>query len=149
MLLQIVTELEGTSRLLDSDFRLMPMLESYWQKLLDERWSLQSIEQRLGSAARRWRRGGRRLTATVEVVGEQLRSGNLDIRLTHAGNDRVANRLVEGIITAALLLASSILWQARAAPVVGGVPILAAVGLAISVVLAVHLLVLIRRSERD
>ena len=56
----------------------------------------------------------------------------------------MSNRLIEGIITAALLLASSILWQARAVPVVGGVPILAAVGLAISVLLAVHLLVRVR-----
>jgi hypothetical protein len=81
-----------------------------------------------------------------EAVGEQVRSGNLNLKLTHAGNDRVANRLIEGIITGALLLASSILWQARAVPVVGGVPILAAVALAMSALLAVHLLVLVRRS---
>jgi ubiquinone biosynthesis protein len=146
-LLQIVAELEGTSRLLDADFRVMPMVESYWQKLVAQRLSSQAIEQRLTSAARHLRREGRRLAATIEIVGEGLRSGNLNVRLTHAESDRVANRLVEGIITAALLLASSILWQARAAPVVGGVPILAAVGLVISVVLAVHLLFAIRRSE--
>jgi hypothetical protein len=59
----------------------------------------------------------------------------------------VANRLIEGMITGALLLASSILWQARAVPVADGVPILAAVALATSVLLAVHLLVRVRRSE--
>jgi len=147
MLLQVVTELEGTSRLLDADFRVMPMLESYQQKLLEQEWSPQAIEQRLTSTARRWRREQRRLVSTIEVIGEGLRSGNLNLKLTHAGNDRVANRLIEGIITAALLLASSILWQARAVPVVGGVPILAAVALAISVLLAAHLLFRIQRSE--
>ena len=123
------------------------MLESYQQKLLVQEWSPQAIEQRLMSTARRWRRERRSLIRTIEIVGEGLRSGNLNLKLTHAGNDRIANRLIEGIVTGALLLASSILWQARAAPVVSGVPILAAVGLAISVVLAAHLLFSIHRSE--
>ena len=147
MLLQIAIELEGTSRLLDADFRVMPMLESYQQKLVAQEWSPAVIEKRLKSAARHWRHERRSFISTIEVVGEELRSGNLNLKLTHAGNDRVANRLIEGIITGALLLASSILWQARAVPVVGGVPILAAVALTISVLLAVHLLVRIHRAD--
>ena len=147
MLMQIVTELEGTSRLLDADFRVMPMLESYQQKLVVQEWSPEAIEKRLASTVRRWRRERRSLISTIEIVGEGLRTGNLNLRLTHAGNDRIANRLIEGIVTGSLLLASSILWQARAAPVVGSVPILAAIGLAISVVLAAHLLFSIHRSQ--
>ena len=147
MLLQIVTELEGTSRLLDADFRVMPMLESYQRKLLVQEWSPQAIERRLKSTARRWRRERRSLITTVETVGEEIQNGTFSLTLTHAGNDRIANRLIEGIITGALLLASSILWQARAVPVVGGVPILAGIALAISLVLAVHLLIRIQHSE--
>ena len=75
MLLQIVTELEGTSRLLDADFRVMPMLQSYQQKLLVQEWSPQAIERRLKSTARRWRRERRSLITTIETVGEELRSG--------------------------------------------------------------------------
>ena len=37
MLLQLVAELEGTSRLLDADFRLMPLLEANRPNLLQER----------------------------------------------------------------------------------------------------------------
>ena len=144
MLLQVVAELEGTSRLLDADFRIMPMLESYQKRLRREYWAPKAIEQRVESTLRRWRRGQRKLVETIEIVGDVLRTGNLNLQVTHAVDDQVANRLIEGIITAALLLASSILWQARAVPVVGGVPILAAVGLAISVLLAVHLLVRVR-----
>ena len=125
----------------------MPMLESYQHKLVAQEWSPEAIEKRLKSAARHWRHERRSIVSTIEVVGEQLRTGNLNLKLTHAGNDRVANRLIEGIITGALLLASSILWQARAVPVVGGVPILAAVALAISVLLAAHLLLRIQHSE--
>ena len=147
MLLQIMGELEGTSRLLDADFHVMPLLESYWQKLRVERLSPQAIEQRLMSAARSWLRRQRRLIDTIEVVGEQLRAGTFNVQVTHAGIDRVANRLVQGIIAAALLLASSILWQARAAPVVDGVPLLGAIGLVVAVLLAAHLLFQIRRSE--
>jgi len=147
MLLQIAIELEGTSRLLDADFRIMPMLENYQHKLVAQEWSPAVIEKRLKSAARHWRHERRSLISTIEVLGEELRGGNLNLKLTHAGNDRVANRLIEGIITGSLLLASSILWQARAVPVEGGVPILAAVALTASVVLAVHLLFRIRASE--
>lgn len=149
MLLQIMSELEGTSRLLDADFHVMPLLESYWQKLRVEVWSPQAIEQRLTSAARSWLRRQRRLIDTIEVVGEQLRAGTFNVQITHAGTDQVANRLVQGIIAAALLLASSILWQARPAPVVDGVPLLAAIGLVIAVLLAAHLLFQIHRSDRD
>ncbi len=69
------------------------------------------------------------------------------MQVTHAGTDRVANRLVQGIIAAAFLLASSILWQARAAPVVDGVPLLAAIGLVVAVLLVAHVLIQIHRSE--
>ena len=147
MLLQIMSELEGTSRLLDTDFHVMPLLESYWQKLRVEVWSPQAIEQRLTSAARSWLRRQRRLIDTIEVVGEQLRTGTFNVQVTHAGTDRVANRLVQGIIAAAFLLASSILWQARAAPVVDGVPLLAAIGLVVAVLLVAHVLFQIHRSE--
>jgi len=146
MLLQVVAELEGTSRLLDADFRLMPLLEANRPKLLQERFTPAAIERRLGSFARGWRRRGHELLDTIDVVGERLRSGNLELRVTHTALDPVANRLVQGLISAALLVASAILWQARAVPVVRGVPILAAAGLAVSVLIAGRLLYRIHRS---
>ena len=149
MLLQVVAELEGTSRLLDADFRLMPLLEANWPKLLQERWTPAAIERRLGSFARGWRRRRHEVLDTIDIVGERLRSGNLELRITHTALDPVANRLVQGLIAAALLIASAILWQARADPVVGDVPILAAVGLAVSVLIAGRILFQIHRSGED
>ena len=149
MLMQVVAELEGTSRLLDADFRLMPLLEAYRPKLLQERLTPAAIERRLGSLARGWRRRGHELLDTIDSVSERLRSGNLELRVTHTALDPVANRLVQGLIAAALLIASAILWLARAAPVAGGVPILAAIGLAVSVLIASRLLYRIHRSGED
>ena len=103
----------------------MPMVESDQRKLRRQYWAPKAIEQRVESTLRRWRRGQRKLISTIEIVGDVLAH-----RKPQPAGDP--------------LLASSILWQARAVPVVGGVPMLAAVGLAISVLLAAHLLVRVR-----
>ena len=57
-----------------------------------------------------------------------IRNGTFNVHLDHRHLDPVVNRLVLGIITAALFVSSSLLWSMKAPPMVGGVSVVGAAG---------------------
>jgi ubiquinone biosynthesis protein len=78
---------------------------------------------------------------------QRMRTGSFSVHLEHRRLDPVVNRLVLGLLTASLFLGSSLLWSARAAPVVGGVSLVGAAGYVLALVMGLTLLRAIWRSE--
>jgi ubiquinone biosynthesis protein len=60
--------------------------------------------------------------------------------------DLVVNRLVLGLVTAALIVGSSLLWSAKAPPTLGGVSIIGGAGYLTAVYLGWRLLRAIKKS---
>jgi ubiquinone biosynthesis protein len=94
----------------------------------------------------------------IRLLLTELEDGELEVRLKHRGLDELvgevdvlANRLVFAVVTAALLVGSSMLGAfVRGGPQVPylGVPVVAFVGFSVALLMASVLLLVIFRSER-
>jgi ubiquinone biosynthesis protein len=70
----------------------------------------------------------------------------LDVHLEHRRLDPVVNRIAFAMVTAALLLGSSLLWSRNIPPQIGGVSVIGAGGSAVSIYLVFLLIRAIRKS---
>ena len=102
---------------------------------------------------KRLRRGLRDVNALLETLPRDLteilhraREGRLDIHLVHQGLEGTVNRLVYGLISAALFLGSCLLLANRVPPLLYDISIFGALGCLGALVLGLRLLRAIRRS---
>jgi ubiquinone biosynthesis protein len=79
-------------------------------------------------------------------VLQRVRRGSFEVNLQHRRLEPTVNRLVLGILTAALFMGSAQLWSRGAAPLIGGISLFGALGCAMATLLGVRLLLAIRRS---
>ena len=155
LLLKAFITLEGMGRELDTDFDMAgeatPMLEH-------------ALRARFTPAAlikRGWRSAGEMLSLIADLphdISRLLRAarrGRLEIHidvthLKHVGNqlDRAANRLVIGIVVAALIIGSSIVMTVPGGPTLVGLPIFGLIGYLGAAAGGVWLLLSIWKSNR-
>ena len=103
----------------------------------------------LGKTRRAYRDWERLLGLLPRHLSEllaRMRDGTLTVHLDHRHLDPVINRLVLGVLTAALFLGSSELWSRQAPPLLFGVSVFGALGYLLSVYLGWRLLRAIRKS---
>jgi ubiquinone biosynthesis protein len=117
--------LEGFGRQLDPDFDMAGAARPYLEKVMLARWSPRAL----------WRRGRRGIFDAIELAGDMPRELRRLLRAARRGRlnmqievtslkafgeqvDRAANRLTMGVVTAALVIGSSIVMNAAG----GGVP---------------------------
>src|SRR5262249_44954513 len=108
LLLKTLVMLDGTARMLNPDFSLVELLEPYQgrlvrDRLMPQRWLLKF--------QRAYRDVDRLLTHAPRDLGdilERLRAGTLEIKHEHHRLEITVNRLVAGLLTAALFLGSSL-----------------------------------------
>jgi ubiquinone biosynthesis protein len=146
LLLKTLILLEGTSRRFYPEFSLAELMEPFCRRMALRRLS----PGRLGKRARRMLRDWDRLvTALPRDLADLLarfRDGTLTVHLDHRHLDPIVNRLVVGVLTAALFLGSSELWSREARPLLFGVSVFGALGYLTSIVLGWRLLRAIRKS---
>ena len=78
----------------------------------------------------------------------RIRRGSFNVNLEHRKLDSITNRLVLGILTAALFVGSASLWSNQVPPKLGDVSIPGSMGCAIAVYLGFTLVRAIRKSGR-
>lgn len=123
LLIKTLVMLEGTSRQLSRDFNLLELVEPYLMESMRRRWTPQGILERLSSRYQDWDRLLEVLPGDLGEVLTQLKEGRLRIVQTHQGLDRPVNRLVLGLIDAALFLGSCVLLAGDAPPLLWGMSI--------------------------
>jgi ubiquinone biosynthesis protein len=79
-------------------------------------------------------------------VAQRIRDGTFSVHLHHRNLDPVVNRIVLGVMTAALFVGSSLLWSMKAPPTVEGVSIFGAAGYIVAVYLGWRLVRAIKKS---
>jgi len=127
LLLKTLIVLEGTSRLIAPDVSLAELIAPHYARALRRRLAPGQLWSRMSRSFRDWERFLETLPRDLESVLGRVRAGTYTVRLSHRHLDPVVNRLVLGIIVAALVMGGSMLWSTKAPPVVGGVPVLGAV----------------------
>jgi ubiquinone biosynthesis protein len=145
-LIKVFVVLEGASRSLHPGFSLIEVITPYYATIMARRFSPGQILTKL-------RRGLRDTSALLETLPRDLaeilrraRDGRLDVHLVHRGLDATINRLVYGIISAALFLGSCQVLASRVPPLVFDISIFGALGCLAAILLGLRLLRAIRRS---
>ena len=146
MLLLVIVQIEGTARQLDPDFDLTATLQSYGADLLKRRFSPQHLQKEAVRSFRDWSRLLREIPRETVNLLERIQRGELQIHVQQHGLQAPLHRLTYGIIVAALLLGSALLWALAAPPAPWGISIFGVLGAALGLALAFHLLYLIWRA---
>jgi ubiquinone biosynthesis protein len=146
LLVKVLVILEGTSLHLDREVNLASLLEPYYAKALERRFAPRVLLARFQRAYRDWERLVDVFPRETVDILQRMRAGTFDVHLEHRKLDTTVNRLAYGLLTAALVLASSQLLSLQIPPLIGDVSVLGAAAAVGSVVLGVRLLRAVGRS---
>ena len=135
LLLKVLVMLEGTSRQLSPEFSLAELLEPYRVKAIQRRLSPQRMWKKLQTAYRDWNHLLEILPGDLSDILSRVKRGSFDIHLEHRRLEATVNRLVMGILTAALFVGSATLWSREVPPVVYGYSLPGVAGCAAAVFL--------------
>ena len=140
LLLRMLVELEGTAQLLSPTFSLGGVLQPYAHKAFLRKLDPGRLARRLARDTNDWERLFQNLPRELSELLQRARQGTLDIHLRHLGLDSAVNRLVYGVLTAALILGASQLWSREIPPLIWGQSLPGVACAAAAAVLAIRLL---------
>ena len=130
LLFRVMLELQGIGRELSAEVRITELLEPYMKKLLAERFDPRRIVRHEGRTFRAWDRLAASLPGDIDEIVQQVRTGKVGVDFRIHDSDGAVDRLVDGLVAAASVLASAQLISRRTGPTVGSisVPGMVAVG---------------------
>lgn len=147
LLLKVLVMLEGTAQQLNPDFSLAELLKPYREKAIQRRLSPARMWRKLQTTYRDWNQLFEMLPGDLSDILGRIKRGSFDVNLEHRRLETTVNRLVLGIITAALFVGSATLWSNNVPPVFfDGYSAPGAVGCVAAVMLGVRLLRAIKKS---
>jgi ubiquinone biosynthesis protein len=119
LLLRVLLRLQGLGRGVETDVRVTELLEPYVQQMMAMRFDPRRIARQVGHTVRSWDHLISGLPDDLRAILEQIRTGRLGIDFRVHDADHAVDRLVDGVVTAASMLAGAQLISRRAAPLVG------------------------------
>ncbi|MGI9428964.1 MAG: ABC1 kinase family protein [Bythopirellula sp.] len=146
MLLKVLIMLEGTAQQLSPTFNLAELIEPYGKKSLRDRFSPQKLFQRAASRYRDWDNLLEILPRDAADILHRMKKGSFDVHLNHRRLESTVNRLVLGILTAALFMGSTSLWSQQVPPLAWGVSVPGVAGSLLAVWLGATLVRAIKRT---
>lgn len=147
LLIRVLVVLEGTSRSLHPAFKLTEIIEPFQKRMIAERFSPLRQARKLRAAVRDWQMLLSRLPGQMRDMITKAQTGRIEVQLEHHALQPSVNRLVLGMITAAMILGSSILWAQKAPPAPFGISIIGVLGMMTSAMLGVRLVRAVLRSH--
>jgi ubiquinone biosynthesis protein len=116
LLVRVLVTLDGVGRRLDPCFNLATELQPFIERLVRDRYRPGRIAHRLAVDGQRLLGAARELPIQINSTLKKLNNDSLQVHLDHQGLDhftleveRSSNRLVVGMIVAALILASALI----------------------------------------
>ncbi len=146
MLGKTVMMLEGTSHLVDPDFDLDAALQPQYQEIIKRRRSPTRLLNTAVRSVKDWERLLVTLPGDVREILALAQQGKLNVQFEIVRIDSIANRLIYGLIVAALIIASAMVWSTGVGPMAGDISLLGVVGIGLAVLLVVRLFQAIERS---
>jgi ubiquinone biosynthesis protein len=146
MLLKVLVMLEGTSRQLDPKFSLAELIQPYYAKAIKRRFSPKKLMHKAQRRGRDWDRLLEAAPRDLADILDRVKRGTFDVHLEHRRLETTVNRLVLGILAAALFVSSAQLWSRAAPPLIAGVSVFGAVGYALGAFLGCRLLIAVKKS---
>ena len=147
LVLKTLIVLEGTARQLSPSFNLMELVGPFQDQLVSERFKpkcwLAKLRRTHRDVDRLLSNGPKDLTGFLE----RLRSGQFEIKLEHRHLQAAVNRLVAGLLVAALFLGSTQLCGQSIPPLAFGVSVPGVSGCVVALVMGTLLLRNIARED--
>lgn len=154
MLFKALITLEGFGTRLVPHFRLVEQVTPYVQALMHRRWEPRQLARRLSGTTQAWSRALRAAPRVLEALAQRFTDDGVALRfevreIEGFGRqlERSVNRATIGVVTAALIVGSSILIAASAGHDSIAMSFFGAMGIAISFVNSLWLIVSIRKSS--
>jgi ubiquinone biosynthesis protein len=153
--LKVIVTVEGIGRELDPEFDIVEAARPFVAQHLGARFNIaKGLEGTAELLFDLWQ-AGKNLPFDLAVITRKLRSDDLRIKFDHqhlegpAGRiERSLNRLAFAIVTAGLLVGSSLVTQLQVGPRLLGIPVIGLLGYGASGILALWLLISIIRSRK-
>jgi ubiquinone biosynthesis protein len=156
LLFKALITLEGMGHQLDPDFHMVDNLTSFVADLMQRRFAPEVLARRAGKGLKEMAETLLGLPRDIARLFRQARRGRLRIdldlkRLDHFGFQLVhaSNRLTMGILTASLVVGSSIVMTVDAGPTLFGLPLFGFLGFLLAFFNSVWIILSIWRSGRD
>lgn len=156
MLFKALITLEGLGRQLDPDFQIVKHLAPYVKKIIIDRYMPANLLKKGHRSSTKLFKALSGLPGDVSQVLREAARGklkvNLDLqRLDHFGHqlDHSTNRLTIAMITAALIVGSSIVMTVQGGPTIFGLPAFGFMGFFLAFIIGLVLMISIWRSGRD
>ncbi len=146
LLLRTLVELEGTAQRLSPEFSMADVFQPFYAAMVRKRLSVRRFLGRVQHTYRDWERLAQALPRDVGEVLRRVREGSFAVHLDVRHIDPVINRLVLGVMSAALFVSSSLLWSMKAPPTIAGVSVFGSAGFLMAAYLGWRLLHAIKKS---
>ena len=158
LLTKALVTAEGLARSIDPSINVYEVARPYARRLLSQRYRPHALAEVATERSLEYARYVEEYPEQVRQLLGELADGELEVQLKHGGLDELigsvdvlANRLVFAVVTAALLVGSSMLGAfdvgGPSVPLLG-VPVVAFIGFTLALILASMLLTIIFRSRR-
>lgn len=154
LMFKAVVAAEGTAHKLYPDLNVIGEIEPFIGRLGRERWQPRHLLQQLGRQLRQLLRLQNDLPSRLRSILDRIDRGQLTIRFRHENLDglrrtldSVSNRLAFSILTAALIIGSSMIITTGIKPLLFGYPAIGLIGYLISAILGLTVLINIIRNR--
>lgn len=155
LLFKALITLEGLGHQLDPDFHMVDQLTPFVRRVMEARYSPQALAQRAKRGMSEMAEIVFGLPRDVARLFRRARSGRMRIdldlkRLDHFGLqlNSAANRLTMGVLTASLVVGSSIIMTVEGGPELFGLPLFGLLGFIVAFFNSVWILLSIWRSGK-
>jgi ubiquinone biosynthesis protein len=156
LLFKALITLEGYGRQMDPEFRMVEHLTPFVRQVIVDRYAPKALARRAERSVQDAWSLVTDLPRDVMRLVKEVRRGKFKIeldlkRLDHFGHqlDRSSNRIALGILTAALIVGSSIVMTVEGGPTLFGLPVFGLLGFFAACVMTLALFLSIWRSGRD
>jgi len=133
LLFRVLLNLQGLGRGIGTDVPVIELLRPHVAQIMAGRFDPRRMARHVSRSARTWDSFLSGLPEELHSVLEAIKSGNVGVEFQLHDADHAVDRLVDGLITAAAVIAGAELVSRRASPLVGSysLPGLVATGVAV------------------
>ncbi|WP_088288248.1 AarF/ABC1/UbiB kinase family protein [Kineosporia sp. A_224] len=123
LLFRVLLRLQGLGRNVGTDIRVTELLAPRVGAMASARFDPKRLAHHMARTAREWEHFFSDLPGDLASVLEQLKTGRLGVDLRVHDADGAADRLVDGLLASASVLAAGQLVSRRVGPMLGGISV--------------------------
>jgi ubiquinone biosynthesis protein len=153
LLARAVLTVEGFGRMMDPDFNITELGESYGKKILKQRLSPENLAKNTYSHILDWSRIFKKAPTKISHILDVAEKGYLKLEIEPESAKRIStninaasNRLSLSLIISAVIVGSSMIIQTNMQPYLWGVPLLGLLGFLMAALFGLWLIIYIIRT---